>query len=302
MKKLLNILLFGNAFFKEYPAVSITENEIKENVFFEVDEKQTDVSQKHWLLSLEPMVFGIWFESAPNFDKKNKGKLYFKSGQNKTLAIVELNLTEIITEKEGILLLFTVEESELFYISPFKTKLIYGLYYKKPKLSFNLFKNLTAAFSFPRKVRLVSFKKDDYFNIFPMDLVGNIPGTNHFVFGLRHTNNTLDKIIEEKKIVAAEFPSSLKEEIYQLAKHHSGNPQGIDALPFSILETNLYQFPIPESVIQYDEIEILKTLNLGSHMLLFGKTINTIVVNENTANLYHIHFLTHLNQNQYEPT
>ncbi|QBZ96858.1 hypothetical protein [Flavobacterium sangjuense] len=302
MKKLLNILLFGNTFFKEYPAVSIDENEIKERVFFEVDGKQIDVSQRHWLLSLEPMVFGIWFENVPNFDKKTKGKLYFKSGQNKTLAIVELNLTESITEKEGILLLFTVEESNLFYISPFKTKLIYELYYKKPNLSYILFKNLAAAFSYPRKVRLVSFKKDDYFNIFPMDLAGNIPNTNYFVFGLRHTNNTLDKIIEEKKIVVAEFPSTLKEEIYQLAKHHSGNPPSVDALPFSILETNSYQFPIPESVIQYDEIEILKTLNLGSHMLLFGKTINTIVVNENAANLYHIHFLNHLNQNQYEPT
>lgn len=294
MKKLLNILLFGNTFFKEYPTLSINEKEIKETVLFEVDGKQTDVSRYHWLLSLEPMIFGIWFEDIPRFAKKSPCKLYFKSGENKTIAQVELSPTESITDEKGSLSLFEVAKSELFHVSPFKVKLIYEWYYKKSNRSFNQFKNLAAAFSYPRKVRLVSFKKDDYFNIFPMDLVGRIPNTNRFVFGLRHSNTTLDKITKEKKLVAVEFPSYLKEAIYQLARHHSGNPPDVATLPFSVIETKIYQFPIPDATLHYHEIEILKTLNLGSHRLLFGQSINSVALNENAENLYHIHFLTHL--------
>ncbi len=300
MKKLINKLLFGHSFFKEFPAVSIDENAINEKVFIEIDETKSDVSKRHWLLSLEPMVFGVWFDKdLPNDDKNSNYKLYFKSEQNKTIAVLTLNFKEKISENEGALLLFEVEKSELFYLNSLKTYLIYILYYKKPKQSFTQFKNLAAAFSYPRKVRLVSFKKDDYFNIFPMDLVGNIPNTNKFVFGLRHSNTTLEKIIETEKIVVTEFPSTLKDAVYQLSRHHSDNPPSIESLPFKVIMSKLYDFPIPEAVINYNEIKIIKTLNLGSHMLLLGQISNTVTVNENETNLYHIHFLNYLNNLSY---
>ncbi len=294
MKKLLNKLLFGQTFFKEFPAVSIDENSITEKVFLEIDGAKSDVSKKHWLLSLEPMVFGVWFdEYVPNTNNKTDYKLSFNSKQNKPVAVLTLKFTELISENKGTLLLFEVDKSKLFYLNSLKTYLIYSLYYKKPSQSFNQFKNLAAAFSYPRKVRLVSFKKDDYFNIFPMDLVGSIPDTNRFVFGLRHTNSTLDKIIKTKKIVAAEFPSTLKDAVYKLSHHHSGNPPNLDSLTFKVIKTKLYEFPIPEIAIKYHEIEIIKTLNLGSHMLLWGEAINTVTGNEKEDNLYHIHFLNY---------
>lgn len=290
MKKLLNILLFGSTNFKEFPAVSINDNLIDESVLLEIGENQSDVSDTHWLLSLEPMVFGIWFENETNFEPVN-GKLYFRSKENQIRAIVDLNFIESISEKEGTLLLAQVENTEVLHSSLFKLKLIYNLHYKRPNVSFNQFKNLLAAFSYPRKVRLVSFRNEDYFNIFPMDLVGEIPNTKRFAFGLRHSNGALSKILEAKKIVAAGFPSKFKDDVYELGKHHSGNPPTIDALPFKVNETNLHQFPIPEWVTKYNEIEIVKTIDLGSHMLLWGETGQAVEVNGNNDNLYHIHFL-----------
>jgi hypothetical protein len=296
MKGLLNILLFGNSFFREFPAISISENAIDEMVVLEESgSKQSDVSKTHWLLSLEPMVFGIWFEANSNGQKKSNCKLHFKKA-DKVLAILKLNFINTITEKEGSLLLFEVSKSEIFYASHFKAKLVYWLYYKKEKLSFGQFRNLAAAFSYPRKVRLVSFKKEDYFNIFPMDLVGEIAGTNRFVFGLRHTNSTLGKIIENKKIAVTEFPAQFKNEIYQLAKHHSDNPLNIEALPFTVKQTALYKFPIPGFAIKYHEIEVMETQNLGSHMLLWGKAVNSVSMDENEENLYHVHYLAYLDQ------
>ena len=53
-----------------------------------------------------------------------------------------------------------------------------------------------------------------------MDLVGDIPPSSRYVFGLRHTNVTLARIIEAKKLVVSEIPYEYKEIIYQLGKHH----------------------------------------------------------------------------------
>jgi flavin reductase (DIM6/NTAB) family NADH-FMN oxidoreductase RutF len=295
MKKLLNILLFGQSFFKEYPAVSIDENAIGEKVVFEIGGTQSDVSQKHWLLSLEPIIFGIWVDGNANY-KDNGPRLLFNSKQGKTLAVLDLNLTDSISEKEGALFLFEVQKSKLFYLNPLKTYLIFLLHYKKPSQSFDQFKNLAAAFSYPRKVRLISFKQGDYFNIFPMDLVGAIPQTNRFAFGLRHTNSTLGQIILAKKIVAAEFPSSLKKDVYRLSNHHSVNPPSTDSLSFKTILTQSYDFPIPETAMKYYEIEITKTINLGSHMLLWGESINTVSLNQKEDNLFHIHFLNYLSK------
>lgn len=297
MKKLIHKLLIGNAIFKEFPAISIDENAINEKVFIEIDNTKIEVSKSHWLLSLEPMVFGVWLsKDNPTIDKKTKCTLYFNSKRNETVAVLRLIFTNSIKENEGKLYLFEVKKSSLFYFNLFKIWLIYEIYYRKPKQSFLQFKNLVTAFSYPRKVRLVSFKQDKYINLFPMDLIGDIPDNNRFVFGLRHFNATLGKIIEEKKIVVIEFPYFLKDVIYKLSDHHSSNSVNIDELPFKAVSSELFGFPVPEWTINYKEIKIKKTLNLGSHMLLWGESMNDFVVNENENSLFHIHFVNYLYQ------
>ena len=132
-----------------------------------------------------------------------------------------------------------------------------------------------------------------------MDLIGEVPETNLFFFGLRHSNSTLKKIVEERKIVATELPFSLKDSVYQLSHHHSSKSPSLDSLPFQIFMTELYGFPIPKSATKYHEIEVVKHLNLGSHMLFWGQTINSVTVNKEATDLYHIHYLNYLNNSPY---
>ena len=117
------------------------------------------------------------------------------------------------------MLLLKLKSSKIYHANWITTHLLYSRYYKKPSLSFDKLKSFVAAYSYPRKVRIISFKEDDYFNIFPMDLVGDISQNNYYVFGLRHTNITLSKIIETKEIVVSEVPFEYKDTIYSLGKH-----------------------------------------------------------------------------------
>jgi hypothetical protein len=200
-----------------------------------------------------------------------------------------------IEESDGSLLLLKLAESKIHHISFMKTRLLFYKYYKKPEQNFYRLKSYSASYSYPRKVRLISFKEGTWYNIFPMDLVGDIPGNKRYVFGLRHSNVTLARIIETKKIAVSEVPYEYKEVIYRLGKHHR-EPLNASELPFSFIQSEIYDFPIPDWANSYKEIKILKTMNLGSHMLLWGEEINKKKLTGPSLHLYHIHFLHYLHQ------
>jgi len=300
MKKLLRRLLFGHAVISEYSTVTVNE-EINEKVYLQAG-GIIDISQCQFLLCLEPVVFGVWIEKS--FIKDNgEYKMYFKTShgeknsKEKTLATINLVFFDEIENENKILLLLKLKNTKIYHTNFIKAHLLYNRFYKKPGFSFNKLKSFVAAYSYPpRKVRIISFKQDDYFNIFPMDLLGDINENNHYVFGLRHTNITLSKIIETKKIVVSEVSYKYKNVIYQLGKHHGSNPPTLDSLSFKTIQSEKFGFYIPEWIYSYKEIEILKTIDLGSHMLLWGKVVNEKTLSPSSGNLYHIHFLQYYHQ------
>lgn len=306
MKKLLRRILLGNVEVSEYSTVTVA-GDISERVFLESGKFTIDISTIHWLLCLEPIVFGVWFRKEDHLiavNEKAGFSMYFsdspvddfKMAKRNSVAIIKLNYFDKIDEANGTLYLLKLVNSEIHHTGFLKTFVLYYKYYKKPKFSFEEYKSLIAAYSYPRRVRIISFKQDDYFNIFPMDLLGEIPLAGKYVFGLRHTNVALSKIIQTKKIVVSEVPYTYKNSIYELGKHHGGAPPSRDSLPFKINQTENFRFEIPEWADSYKEIQILRTKNLGSHMLLWGEILHEERLRHSSGNLYHIHFLLYYHQ------
>ena len=306
MKNLFRKILFGDTEIREYSTITIAD-EIREKVFLEIAELTINISKVHWLLCLEPIVFGVWLTKdvhVPALNGEEECRIYFcdsfvndfKIAKRNAVAIAAVDYLDKIEEADGTLYLLKLRESRIYHVGFLKTFILFHKYYKKPKLSFEKFKSLVTAYSYPRRVRIISFKQDDYFNIFPMDLLGEISRSGKYIFGLRHTNVALAKIIEAKKIVASEVPYIYKNTIYELGKHHSGAPPSPGLLPFKIKQTENFGFFIPEWVDSYKEIRILKTKNLGSHMLLLGEIINEKTYRQTSGTLYHIHFLLYYHQ------
>lgn len=305
MKRVIKEILFGKIPVKEYLTITIPGG-IYERVYFEINNKRMDVSERQYLLCLEPVVFGIWIDKNSilmnDLSPETNSRLLFTGFDNKkneaptVLAEVELDYMERIVESEGSLFLLKLSKTKLYHISLIRTWLLYFKFYKKRGFSFNKFKSFVAGYSYPRKVRLITFKEEGYFNIFPMDLLGSPPGTNLFVFGLRHTNITLPKIISSEKIVVSEIAFTYKDIIYELGKHHGSAPPSAESLPFRFIPSQSYGFPVPEWVCGYNEINIYKTIDLGSHMLLWGKSVNKSDFVHCSSHLYHVHFLQYLSQ------
>lgn len=298
MKKNFSRLFYRNSVVTDYSSI-ITCNHISEKVFLKINETIIDVSVNHWAFCLQPVVFGIWInkQNVISFLHDNMYLLFFETAsQQKKLAEIQLSFFSSIEEPEGILLLVKAEKCKLFHTSFIESWLLYFLYYQKSGFSFKKFKSHVSAFSYPRKVRIISFQKEDYYNIFPMDFVGQPVGTNYHGLGLRQTNKTLDKVIKAKKIVVAEAPFIYKENIYKLGSHHSSQPPPIGEFPFKIINSKTFGFPLPEWTNDYSEINITKSLNLGSHTLLWGYSDQKEVRNNSRENLYHVHFLLSLFQ------
>jgi hypothetical protein len=299
MKKFLRKILFGNIPVSEYSTVTVRDD-IIERVYLETGNTRIDVSANHWLLCLDPIIFGFWFPKKENMismGKKQAYKMFFNDSAKGggTVADLRVGFFDKIEEEDGTLLLLKLIKVKIHHINFIKTRLLFYRHYKKPEQDFHKLKSYSAAYSYPRRVRLISFKEGDYYNIFPMDLVGDIPQSKRYVFGLRHTNVTLPRIIETKKIAVSEVPYEYKNMIYQLGKHHR-DVMSITTLPFGIIQSDTWGFPIPGWANSYKEIRIVNTMNLGSHMLLWGEEINEKFLSHAPSHLFHIHFLHFLHQ------
>ena len=300
MKEVLRKILLGDATIREYATISV-DSEIRERVYLEVNNVRADVSENQWILCLDPAVFGIWLSKKEDINLPVSGtkyKMYFNDDSEKnagTVAVLALDMFDIIQEDDGMLILLKLTEATSHHINFIKTLYLYQRHYKKPEQNFLKLKSFAAAYSYPRKVRLITFKEGDHFNIFPMDLVGDIPKTNRFVLGLRHTNITLSRIIQTGRIVVSEVPYQYKDVIYRLGKHHRGSIEA-DTEELDFIDSEIFKFPIPVWANSYKEIRIKSSKNLGSHMLLWGEEVNTKELNPSAGHLFHIHFLHYLHQ------
>jgi flavin reductase (DIM6/NTAB) family NADH-FMN oxidoreductase RutF len=300
MKALIRKILTGDTPVREYATVTIGQK-INERVYLLLNDDRIDISNCQWVFCLTPLVIGVWTgnektRAAPGLHKNYRIIFTDSAETNNTVAESEAELVQTIDHGEASLLLFELKHCHLKHLASWRTRLIYQRYYKKPSQPFDRFKSYVTAYSFPRKVRLISFSSADHYNIFPMDLIGELPEQRLMFFGLRHTNRTLGKILETKKLVVSEIPFNEKETIYKMGSHHGVPPVPVAQLPFRTICSKDFQFPVPEWANSYREISIKKNFNLGSHMLIWGEYGAETRLSPASAGLYHIHFLHYLHQ------
>ena len=305
MKSLFRKWLIGDSVISEYSKITVPDD-INEKVYLQLAGNVSDVSKQQWLVCIEPVVFAVWIENNKTNAKPGTNEEYtmyfggsFNSNSNTVkdpVAVLSLNYFNSIEDDNGTLQLLTVKKSNIYHLNFVKTYLLFNRYYKKNGLTFSKFKSFTAAYSYPRKIRIISFRQNDYYNIFPMDLVGEISQHGNYVFGLRHSNVALSRIVETGKMVVCEASYKHKNMIFHLGKHHSASPPPPNELPFKIILSKNFGFYIPEWAESYKEIKIIKTINMGSHMLLWGEVIEEIKLAEAGEHLFLIHFLHYISQ------
>jgi len=284
-------IFFKDPVIKTFFITRLKQSEIEETVFLKKGDTSIDITGHHSMICLDPFCVAVWLsDDVAGLPSLEDVKLQFKKG-NKLNASLTVSLIEKIKTEKGILLLYKIERANNYQLNPLYRFLFFAWLVRSKKNTYYSRKVISALYSYPRNIIIVSYSDDDYCNIFPMDIQGYIAKEDMYLLGLRTTNVTLDKILEAKKVVVCDTDSVELDTVYNLGKHSSKTPTPKDALPFGVIESEVFGFPVPDFTGSYKEIEIVQHKKMGYHMLMIGKVVNAKQLKKDPASLYHVGFL-----------
>lgn len=264
---------------------------IEESVFLEKDGYSIDISKQHGMICLDPFCMAAWVkhEQIGLFNPQNVSIQFRK--EERLSASIQASLIEMVATTNGALLLYRIEKAKNHQLSALHRLALFAYFLRSKKNTYYSRKVISALYSYPRSIILVSYQDDDYYNIFPMDIHGYIAHEDMYILGLRTTNITLNKILEAKKVVVCDTDTVGIDTVYALGKHPSVSPTPKSELPFGLNSSELFGFPVPDFVGSYKEIEIISHKKMGYHMLMVGKVVNKKQLKQNPQSLYHVGFL-----------
>ncbi|SHN27955.1 hypothetical protein [Mucilaginibacter sp. OK098] len=287
----INKLFFGNKKISTFKIARLHANEIEEKVYLRNGMHQADITSTNSMICLDPFCMAAWLTTGQAALISNQqAQIHFMKGSQLNAAI-DVSLIEKIATPHGVLFLYKVGRVKNYQLSTLHRLVLFTYFLRSKANTYYSRKVISAMYSYPRSIIIVSYKDADYCNIFPMDIHGYIKEEGMYLLGLRTTNVTLDKILTAKKVVVCNTNDVDINTVYDLGKHSSRSPTTPDHLPFKTTESELFGFPVPDFVGSYKEIEIITNKKMGYHMLMVGKVLNKKQVKSNPSSLYHIGFL-----------
>ena len=284
-------LFFKDPIIRTFYITRLHEDEIEEKVFLEQKQQRIDITKHQGMICLDPFCMAVWLsESDLNLINPDKADIRFMKG-DKLNASIKVSLIEKIATTHGALLLYKIESVKNCQLSALHRLVLFGYFLRSKKNTYHHRKVISALYSYPRRIIIVSYQDAEYYNIFPMDIQGYIQEEGIYFLGLRTTNVTLNKILEAKKVVVCDTDTVDIKTVYDLGKHSSTSPTAKEKLPFGTTNSELFGFPVPGFTGSYKEIEIIQNRKMGYHMLMVGKVVNSKQIQPNPASLYHVGFL-----------
>ena len=291
MNAFVKKLFFNHTPIKTFFITRLDKSQIEEKVFLKGGKKLLDVTTTHSMICLEPFCMTVWLsDDEIGLINPQTVNIQFKKGK-KLNANISLSLIEQIKTEKGALLLYKVASVKNYQLNPLHRLVFFAYLLRSKANTYYSRRVISALYSYPRSIIIVSYKDDSYYNIFPMDIQGYIQQESLYILGLRTTNVTLNKILDAGKVVVCDTDKVDINTVYNLGKHSSTSPTQINEMPFGVYDSERFGFPVPDFTGSYKEIEIIQHKKMGYHMLMVGKVVNAKQINPTPLSLYHVGFL-----------
>ncbi|MBS1527366.1 MAG: hypothetical protein JST19_17060 [Bacteroidetes bacterium] len=283
--------LFRDQIIRTFYITRLADSQVEEKVLLKQKKQQIDITLRHSMICLDPFCVAAWLtKDELGLVEPNEVNIRFVK-DNKLNAVIKLKIIATAPTENGALLLYHVKGAKNYQLSALHRLVLFRYFLRSKKNTYYHRKVVSALYSYPRKIIIVSYQDDNYYNIFPMDIQGYIRDENLYILGLRTTNVTLDRILEAKKVVICDTDAVDIETVYNLGKHSSSAPTPKEKLPFGTTPSELFGFPVPDFAGSYKEVEIISNRKMGYHMLMVGKVVNAKEVKTERSSLYHVGFL-----------
>src|SRR5437868_6289051 len=212
-------LLYHGLEVRSFIITRLREEEITQQVILISDHRQIDISTRHAMICLDPFSVGIWLPH-PAVPNSTNVTIHFINKKKKR-AKLQLELIEKTAYENDVLLLYKAVSARCYQLNSFTRFMTLYFFLRNISSTYRQRKFIAALYSYPRKIISVSYKEEDYVNIFPMDIQGYVRDSGLYILGLRTTNYTLEKILTTKKLVVGDTHSADLKTIYSLGRHLS---------------------------------------------------------------------------------
>lgn len=258
-----------------------------------------DVTNTHILLGYKPVIIAIPF-SANNLEfnevrNQNRIELSFKKNSRSKISVASIKLNKIAEKVLAgqVIMLFEVIIGSHSFLSSFH-QFVNRLNERRRvspssniNLPGNLYDQVRIAYSIPRIISIITTTNGTLMNMFPTDLHGPI-GDQFYCGSLRIGGKANDQVQNIKKIVLSNVAASTFKETYFMGKNHMIDLQRQETFRTSGGKSERFNFPLPENVVSYRELQQLDSLDHGIHRIHFYEVVNKKSESAN-SNLAHIH-------------
>lgn len=171
----------------------LAENEVEETVFLKSGKYIFDITKNHGMICLDPFCIAAWLpENKMNLIALDEVTIEFKKA-DKLNAAIQVSLIEKIETEKGALLLYKVERVSNYQLNVLHRLVFFAYLLRSPKNTYQSRRVISALYSYPRNIIIVSYQDESYYNIFPMDIHSYLEEEGLYILGLRTTNVTLEK-------------------------------------------------------------------------------------------------------------
>jgi len=262
-----------------------------------------DITHSHIFVGYSPLLIALSFPSELNQPLPDEIEMVFSKSSlslNENLkkkgAIARLSLQLIRKQPAGDAHFFYYEgiKGEHYFLSSFHQfiiRLSNWLFNKKPGNVFlpgNLYVQVQIAYAIPRIISLITVNDGGLYNLFPTDLHGPI-SESYYCISLRHNGKACRQVESTRRIVVSQMQGHAYKTVYSMGKNHMQDLKPKNNFPFTESLSKTINLPLPQSTLNYQELELIESFEQGIHKLLVFKILSQQIMEENAATLAHIH-------------
>jgi hypothetical protein len=199
------------------------------------------------------------------------GLLYVIQQEAITIGNEQVYLYKVISSRNQLPYLYSILMNHIVYAAKRK--------FKYNTLEGKRLHHLFVYYIKPRPAFLLSLKDGDDFDIFPVDLNGNI-FNDYYMQSIKSTNKAVNAIKEAAAFCLSAVPFSKADVIYKLHEQRKKEKMGLKNLPFSVLESRELKIPVPDFAISVREFRVERAFENGLYTTFVMKSINHYTLSE----------------------
>lgn len=286
IRSLIRRFVFGDTLLPQEFTIGLTDPQTEVSIWLHGADRPIDVTRCYSMACAAPLTLCIALgresKECEQLSRRTSLRFSESSGNKKILGEIFIDLVEVSSLDDLLLLLFEVRGSRNYCLPVVRQWMHYSLHaflQKRHKsdsgimMSFLEKRSAMVMFINPHPTVLGSVIDDGGGNVFPMNIMGEL-GCGYFAFALKDSRLAAHFVERTGRIALSSVPFSHAHLPFKLAINHTKRSIDLGALPFATKRSRNFSIPVPDFALRVREMEVQMVRKIGSHTLFIARVIS----------------------------